>query len=130
MARDGETLVIRVDTGSNNFEDMGGETSHDLEKTRDTIETTSKADDKKTYIYGKGDSTLSVDVLHSDGDAARSALEDARDNGDTVTVRTVKDGNADEEATALVESISQTAPDNDNAEFTIDLQVTGAWSSV
>lgn len=126
----GSQVLLQVDDNGT-MRDVGSQTGLSRDRTRDMIETTAKSDDKKTYIYGKGDSTISLDALYVPSNADFDVLDKAYKNSNTVTVRIDDTGNSRTlEATALIDSFTDDFPDNEGATISIDLQIDGSWSTV
>lgn len=133
MALDGAQVLLLVNTGTDaspNYVEVGQQTNLSKETTRNLIETTSKEDDHQKFIYGKQGDTVTLESLYVPNDSAMSALRDANDNKNNIKIRRKEQGSEVEEADALVETISDEWPDNDNSTTSVDLTLDGAWTSI
>lgn len=125
-------LLVNVGTeASPNYQAVGSQSSLSREETRDTIETSNKGNEAKTFIYGKLGSTLSLDAFYVPTNADFNVLKDAIRNRKQIKVRIDDEANSrTEEADCLVTSFPEEYPDNDAATLSLELQVTGSWSAV
>jgi len=126
----GSDVLLYVNNTGSIYTVVGGQRDFGLTKTADLIETTNKSVESKTYDYGKLDSTLTLDSVFVEGDVGFAALDAAQAAKTSILVRHYVNGAAIKQASAIVTSINLQAPDNDNYTGSIDLQITGGWSSV
>ena len=111
---------------------VNGTTSQSLETTIDMIETTTKdSEGHKTYKAGEDGGTATVegkidaDATYSITDlraaaAAKAEIQCVYGEGVATTGKRILTFNA------LINSLSETAPENDNATWSLGLQITGA----
>jgi hypothetical protein len=132
--KSGSDVVLLANTGtvaSPTYEIVGSQTGMTRDEERNDIETTHKGVDAHTYIYGKYGSSLTLDKLFVPSGAAISALKTAIRDGLTILVQVNDtDASTTEEAEVLVTSKTEDWPDNDAATLSLDLLVTGTWTTV
>ena len=127
---DGAQVLVLVDLGENGQSDWqpcAEQTNLSTETTRNLIEASSKDSDHAKWLYGKQESSVSLEKLYTPNDSAFMAIEDAMNNRETVVLRRTENGKDIEEATALVESISKEFPDDDASTCEAEFQLNERW---
>ena len=79
---------------------------------------------------GRLTQTVTLDMLFINGDAGFEALKDASRNGTAITIRRQFQGAAIEDATAFVETRSETFPDQDAGLVSLSFRLSGSWVTV
>lgn len=133
MSMDGAQVLLMVNAGSEaspNFVEVGEQTNLSRETTRNLIEVTSKQDDHQRWIYGKQGDTVSLESLYIANDSGLQQLRDAQKNKNKILLRRKEAGSEVEEATALIETISDEWPDNDSSTVSVDMTLDSEWSAV
>ena len=93
------------------------------------IDVSSKDSRAKRVDAGRYSATVKLDALYVPDDAAYLALKAAMRVGTLVTIVRQEDGADLEEASALVTSISESAPDQEAATISVGLTIDGEWST-
>lgn len=132
--QDGTDVVISVRTATgtpDTYTVLATQMDASRSLTRDAFETSSKDADDKTYLAGKRDSTISVELRYTPGDTAVAALITAYESATgAVRVRIPARGaDAARQADGLVTDISEEYPDADAASRTVEIQVSGGWTA-
>lgn len=130
---DGAQVLVLVDMGENGESDWQAcaeQTNLSSETTRNMIEASSKDSDHAKWLYGKQESSVSLEKLYTPNDSAFMAIEDAMNEKETIVLRRTENGEDVEEATALVESISKEFPDDDASTCEAEFQLNERWRSV
>lgn len=133
MALDGAKVLVMVNTGTDvspTWTAVGEQTELSAESTVNLIEVTSKDDGHTKWLYGVSDDTVTLSSMYVPDDAAMEALRTAKKNKATVIIRRTLDGTAIEEAEALIESISDTWPNNDASTTEVSFQLNEEWHEV
>ena len=125
MAVSGSTMILDIDGTL-----VSCETDSNLNRTRDSIETTCKdSGSSKTFISGEMGATIDVTAVYSQSpafgfDEANTAFDAGTEIvfkfGSTVATETYYTGSA------IFSDISLANPQNDKSTWTATLQVTGA----
>ena len=129
----GTNLALYVDV-SGTLKKIANLTSNDAGFQTDMIETTSKSSGgNKEYMYGHHGGTYGCEGRFMDDSTPGTEygfedLYDAQRARNTLTVvfTTNASGDLKFEASCLISNLQASAPDNDAAGFTCDLQITGA----
>lgn len=134
MALNGSQVLIFVYDKANDgseFADkylpLGEQTGLSQEASSNLIEASSKASDHTKWLYGKSDGTLSVEALYGQSDAVNVLRACQKQKKNVYLKRS--DGTNTEYFEALVETISQEFPDNDNSTLSIDFQLNAEASA-
>lgn len=123
-------ISIRTATGTpDTYAVLATQVDSSRSLTRDVFETSSKDSDNKTYGAGKRDSTISVELRYTPGDAAVAALITAYESatGEIRVRLPARGADAAKQADAIVTDISEEYPDADAASRTVELQISGGW---
>lgn len=126
---DGMRVLILVEVASV-WTAVAAQTGLTRETTREMIDSSNKDHDHMRFIYGKQGDTLSLEGLFVPTDTAYAAIRDAIENKAQVVFRRSFDGTEVEEATGLIETLSEEFPDNDVAVYTADAMLDTAWSAL
>jgi len=133
VAISGSSVLLLANTGttaSPNYVEVAEQTNLSVETTNNLIDASHKGSDHEKFLYGKQGDTISLESAFVPSDSAMNALRDAAENNVKILVRRYRDGVEVEEATALVESVSDEYPDNDRATTSIELTLNESWQSV
>jgi hypothetical protein len=125
-----------ADASVSDFEMIGYQRDISREQTRELIDASHKGSDHAQSVYGRMESTLSLDALVPDPEAGSLAthnrLWDAQQNKQSFLVQYIQraaSGNAAanvvRQAEALIGSISEEGPDNDVATLSMELTLQG-----
>lgn len=130
MATKGVDILILVDTGTDGtpqWTPVGGQRGATLSESRETIDVTHKASGGyKEYEYGDGEWSISCDGVLIPDDTAYKALVDAMRQEKKVKVRWQEEGTATFEGLALVTSRDLEGPYDGEANYSMELQGSGA----
>jgi len=106
---------------------IGGQKDATLSISADTLETTSKdTGDWRTYLSGLKQWSLTCDGLYVESDAAQTALWNAFQSAEEVTVTLSKPTSFTVSGQALITSIEYGAAMEDALTFNVEFQGTGA----
>ena len=114
----------------NDFIKPAKQTSITINRTLDQIDTSSKDSAWSSFVAGKGASTVSATFLYDPTDAAYAQALAFYNSRELITVRLEENSTEVYEAEGLITSLNISGPDADNAEVSIDFQISGAWSAV
>jgi TP901-1 family phage major tail protein len=118
MAINGSAVLLIV-----NGTEVACQTGLSIEENNELIDASHKQSTYASYIYGRGEGSLSLEALYVPTDAGFQALRTAFKNKQPVTVRISENGTAVEEAEALIESMSREYPDNEVATISVELKL-------
>jgi predicted secreted protein len=133
MAVDGTTVLVQVrtSTGPDVFTTIGGQRGMSIDRSGDTIDTSSKDSYDKTNLPGKRSQTLSLDSLYVPNDTAKAALVAAYEASPPTLCKLRKTAVGAEAAKtidAIVTSLHEEYPDGDAAVFNAEFTLSGAWA--
>lgn len=132
-AVNGTTVVLQVRTGTGPdvYTTVGGQRGLSRSRARNILDTSAKEDGDRTKAGGKRDSSLSLDGLVIASDAGRAALVAAHEGTGAGRIRISAIGaEPAKQADVVIENINEDFPDDDNSTWTVDLQVSGAWTAI
>jgi hypothetical protein len=89
----------------------------------------SKESRKQRVIPGRYSATMTLDALYVPNDAAYVALKAAMRNGTLAHLVRLEEGTALEEADAVVNSISEKAPDQEGAVISASFTIDNGWTA-
>jgi len=130
VALNGTDILVLVNTGTTLipvYEVVGCQRDVTFEETTDEIDVSCKNSRAKRVLAGRYSSSISLDALYIPTDAAYQALKDAMRSGTLIKVVRQELGVAFEEATALVTSLSEAGPDQNEATAAIAMTIDGEW---
>lgn len=133
MAINGFDVLLLVNTGSDaapTWTAVGSQRNVTFEETTASIDASSKDQREKRVLPGRYAATVSLDALYVPDDSAFLALQTANRAGELIKVRRERADTAEEEATALITSMTDEHPDQDASTISVDLEIDGAWSAV
>lgn len=133
MAINGFDVLLLVNTGSDaapTWTAVGSQRNVSFEETTASIDASSKDQREKRVLPGRYAATVSLDALYVPDDAAFLALQAANRAGELIKIRRERADTAEEEATALITSMTDEHPDQDASTISVDLEIDGAWSAV
>jgi len=124
-------IAGRLQTLSTDGVAIGGVVDASLNGENETIDTTTHDDASKTFIYNRFTGTIDGSLLWDDVDAGQEQIK-ADFFGQTTSVYLfrlqVGTGFDEFSATGLVTSFAPTGPNDDAAEFSFTIQLTGAMT--
>ncbi len=131
MAVNGNTILVTVGGA-----EIGSQRGASFESSADMLDISDKTSNDAKFIAGKNTDTVSCSSLYIVADTAQAALRTAYDAGSTVSLiwheastdGTNATGSTLLTATALVSSLSVSAPEHGPAETEVSFQVTGGWA--
>lgn len=133
MAINGQLILVYANTGSISspvYTAVGSQRGLQIGKTADVLDASHKGNSNQEVEQGRKSSTLTLDALYVAGDTAFAAIKAAYENATQVLVRKYEQGSAVEQASCIVNDISEDAPDNEIATRSIGLTVSGGWTPV
>lgn len=133
MAINGFDVLLLVNTGSDaapTWTAVGSQRNVTFEETTASIDASSKDQREKRVLPGRYAATVSLDALYVPDDSAFLALQTANRAGELIKIRRERADTAEEEATALITSMTDEHPDQDASTISVDLEIDGAWSAV
>lgn len=126
----GADVLILVDVGvsSPSFVIAAGQRDVTFDESNNLIDISSKDTGRiEEVLMGRLTQTVSLDMLFINGDAGYLALKDASRNGTAITIRRRFQGADIEDATAFIETRSETFPDQDAGLVSLAFRLSGAW---
>lgn len=133
MAINGFDVLLLVNTGSDaapTWTAVGSQRNVTFEETTASIDASSKDQREKRVLPGRYAATVSLDALYVPDDSAFLALQTANRAGELIKIRRERADVAEEEANALITSMTDEHPDQDASTISVDLEIDGAWSAV
>lgn len=133
MGMNGTDLLLLANTGTPSvpvYEAVGSQRDATIEETTATIDISSKESRAMRVLPGRYSGSISLDALYVPSDAAYQALRTANRDGELILVARQLDGVVQEIATAKIDSMSETFPDQAEATISISLTIDGFWSEV
>lgn len=129
----GADVLILVDVGTSvpSFVIAAGQRDVTFDEANNLIDISSKDTGRiEEVLVGRLTQTVTLDMLFINGDAGYNALKDASRNGTSVTIRRRFQGADIEDATAFVETRSETFPDQDAGLVSLSFRLSGSWVTV
>lgn len=129
----GADVLILVDVGVSTptFIVAAGQRDVTFDESNNLIDISSKDTGRiEEVLVGRLTQTVTLDMLFINGDAGFEALKDASRNGTAITIRRQFQGAAIEDATAFVETRSETFPDQDAGLVSLSFRLSGSWVTV
>ena len=131
MAVNGNTILVTVGGA-----EIGSQRGASFESSADMLDVSDKTSNDAKFLAGKNTDTVSCSSLYVVADTAQAALRTAYNAGSTVSLiwhEASTDGTDGTgatllTATALVSSLSVSAPEHGPAETEVSFQVTGGWA--
>lgn len=109
---------------------VGSQRDVSFDESNDVIDASSKDSRARRVEYGRYSATVSLEHLYVPTDAAYIALKAADRDATKVTLRRQEEGGALEEASAVVASLSEAAPDQDVVTVSVSFEIDGEWAEV
>jgi len=126
----GADVLILVDVGVSapSFVVAAGQRDVTFDESNNLIDVSSKDTGRiEEVLMGRLTQTVTLDMLFINGDAGYLALKDASRNGTSITIRRRFQGADVEDATAFIETRSETFPDQDAGLVSLSFRLSGAW---
>lgn len=133
MATNGSDILLLVNTGTADvpaYEAVGSQRGVTFDEETETIDASSKDSRARRVDVGRYSASLSLDSLYVWSDDGYQALRDAMRDGNKILVARQDDGVTMETASAVVASMSEDFPDQEEATISIDLEVDGFWTEL
>lgn len=133
MAMNGSDFLVLANTGTPVapvYEVVGSQRDATVEETNEVIDVSSKDGRARRILPGRYGSTLSLDALYVPTDAAFLALQAAQRAGELIIVARQESGVVTELASANIDSMSESFPDQGEATISISMTVDGEWEEV
>ena len=129
----GADVLILVDVGVSapSFVIAAGQRDVTFDESNNLIDISSKDTGRiEEVLVGRLTQTVTLDMLFINGDAGFTALKDASRNGTSITIRRRFQGTDIEDATAFVETRSESFPDQDAGLVSLSFRLSGSWVTV
>lgn len=129
----GTDVLLYVNTGTDLspvWTAVGSQRDVSFEKTTSPIDMSSKDSRWGRVEAGRAGATLSLEFLYVPDHTAYVALDTAHDNGDLILVRRYELGVPLKQAYALITSLGEAAPDQEEVVVSMEMTIDGAWSDV
>lgn len=121
-------LQARLSTGPDVYATIGSQRGGSVERSADTVDTSSKDSPHWSGLAGRRSSTLSLEKLYVPTAADQAVIKTAWSAGTLLRIRTVAfGGEAVEQADCIITGITNDFPDQDAAVMSVELQVSGQW---
>lgn len=133
MAMNGTDLLILANVGtpeSPSYAVVGCQRDATIDEASATIDVSCKTQREQKVLAGRYSSTISLDALYVPDDAAYLALRSANRDGELILVAREESDVVTETATAKIDSISESFPDQGEATISISMTLDGAWTAV
>jgi TP901-1 family phage major tail protein len=122
MAYDGGKVLLLVDMADEgapapDYQPVAEQTGLSVEESRNMIDASHKGHGHTKNVYGRGNTTVSLESLRSLADGTQQRLEDALRDEEEIAISYQEPDGETLVAPALVASISKSMPDSDNATF-------------
>jgi predicted secreted protein len=132
MAMNGTDLLILANTGTAEipvYEAVGCQRDATIDETTATIDVSCKDSRAQRVLPGRYASTISLDALYVPDSAGYQALQAANRDGTLILVAVQIQGVVTEIATAKIDSMSGSFPDQGEAVISISMTVDGEWAA-
>jgi TP901-1 family phage major tail protein len=133
MGTNGTDILLLVNTGTPSvpsYEAVGSQRGLTIDEETETIDMSSKNSRATRVEPGRYASSLSLDSLYVWSDTGYQALKDAMRDGTKILVAKQEDGVTYETASAVVTSMSEEYPDQEEATISVDLEIDGFWTEL
>lgn len=133
MGINGSDVLLLANTGTTEspaYEAVGSQRDATIEESDAGIDFSSKDQREQRVGPGRYSSTVSLDQLYVPSDAAYAALKTALRDGALILIAKENDGVVEETATARVDSLSESYPDQAEAVVSASFTIDGAWTVV
>ena len=125
----GTDVVLYVDTGAI-FEAVGSQRSVTFREQTAEIDMSSKESRSMRVKAGRYSATVSLGALYVPDDDGYLALKAAKRAGELILIRKSVSGLEVEEASALITSMQDDAPDSAPVTIAVELRIDGDWAEV
>lgn len=133
MSANGTDVLLLCNTGTPEtpvFTIVGSQRNLSREETSEEIDVSSKTSRAMRVLPGRYGSTMSLEALYVPTHASYTALQNANRDGELILVRISVDGAETEEADAMVTSMSEEWPDQQESVISVELRIDGDWAAV
>ena len=133
MSTNGSDILLLVNTGTPSvpaYEAVGSQRGVTFEENTDNIDGSSKDSRAQRVDPGRYSATVSLDALYVWSDDGYHALRDAMRDGNKILIAKQDDGVTMETASAVVNTMSEEFPDQEESTISIDLTVDGFWTEL
>lgn len=129
MAMNGSDLMLMVDVASTPTL-VACQRGYTWNAQRSEIDMSCKNEDVSRVSVGRLKETLSLESLYAPSDTAYQALVTAFNANTLITVTEEEEGDEVRSASALITSISKSAPIEGGVTFSANLTISGAWTAI
>ncbi len=134
MARmNGEDILLLANTGTALtpvYEELATQRSLTNNRTRAWIDLSAKGDDIEVGSAGRRSYPVTVECVYDPDDNGYEAIKAAFEANDPILIRRSENGTDIEEATAVILSMNESAPDAAAATVSIEMRITNGWRVV
>lgn len=133
MGTNGTDILLLVNTGTAAvpaYEAVASQRDVTFDESTEEIDMSSKDSRAQRVDPGRYSASLSLDQLYVWSDAGYQALRDAMRDGEKILVARQDDGVTMETADAVVTSLSEAFPDQEEATVSIDITIDGFWTEL
>ena len=130
MSMNGSDILLLVNTGTPTvpvYTAVGSQRDASIDEASATIDVSSKDSRAQRVLSGRYSSSISLDALYVPDDDAYLALQEANRAGDLILVARQVQDVVVETATAKIDSMSESYPDQGEATISISLTLDGEW---
>lgn len=132
-SKNGTNFLLLANTGTPEtptYEVVGCQRDGSIDENNAVIDVSCKDGRAQRVLPGRYSSTVSFDALYVPTDNAYLALRTALRDGELILIARQESGVVTETATANVDSLSQSFPDQSEATVAIGLTIDGEWEEV
>ena len=130
MLPNGDGVLLKVDVSST-ATIIGSQRDFNMEESNDVIDVSSKDDGRfAAFLTGRYNASISMDGIYVPGDSALAELRIKVRDGTEIIITRAEDTVEIEEASAIVERMSIDAADQEASIVSVDLRITGSWTSL
>lgn len=134
MAVNGTEIILLVNVADKgdplDYVAVGCQRDVDFDETNDTIDFSCKEQREAIWGYGRYEATVTLEHLYVPNDQAYQKLLIASREAELIKIIRRESGEDEEEAEAVITSISRSFPDQGEATVSVDLQISGAFKEV
>jgi hypothetical protein len=109
---------------------VGSQRDVTFDEATEVIDSSSKKSRNRRVLPGRYSSTVSLDALYISDDAGYLLLKEAMRDGTMVTLVRKEEGANLEQASCVVASLSEAAPDQDVCVVSASFEVDGPWAEL
>jgi len=129
----GADVLLLANTGtteSPTYEVVGSQRNVSFAENTANRDSSNKDSRAQQVEPGRYSATVSLEHLYVPTDDAYQAIKDAMRDGTKLLIRRQEESAALEEATCVVNTVSEQAPDQETATVSVELTVDGFWTEL